>query len=379
MSKTRDAPSDNAYSHFRCEEAEVVDVHRKNFTVTVETRHSSKTVEDVQALVPYHHYSRGEGIHHLPEVGAICYLAWPSDNTPPFLMGYKGAASVRGTDDDAPERSTADAEGSDQDVSFRSGRMELNPGDIALTTRDDNFLVLRRGGIVQVGATSIAQRLYLPLLNYIRDFSENYRMDTFAGDVAWVVERQESDPAGDAPATYVFHCNTYAQDAKATVRIRHMALAGTDGSDRAAWEVKIAPQGIDRDTGDVSGEVYSLVITTTGEATEVIGASRDVTVRGDDTLTVEGTRTVNTTADHVVRADGKVDHTATGTAILGGSLVNVGSDGAASPGVLGDALVQWLSTQVWPVATVGGALVASPSPAAIAALQQILSRKVFLE
>jgi hypothetical protein len=88
-----------------------------------------------------------------------------------------------------------------------------------------------------------------------------------------------------------------------------------------------------------------------------------VEVGGNDTLDVTGSL-----------------HLAAGRdAILEGARVLVGGTDAAQRAVLGDMLVTWLSSQVWPVQTVGTAVVASPSPAAIAALQQILSRTVFVK
>ena len=354
----------------------MVDVNRKTFTMIVETRHSSKTVYDIQALAPYTHYANGEGFHHLPEVGAICYLAFPSDNTPPFVLGYKGAASVRQSPDDDPERSTTDEQGSDTDVSFQARRPKMNPGDIAMTTRDENFIILRRGGVLQLGATPISQRIYIPVLNYIKDFCENYQLNAFGGDVTWLVERQEDDPGDDAPATYIFHMNTAAQDEKATVRVRHMALAEPGGGDRVAWEVKVAPKAIDRDTGEVSGEVYSLEVTVQGDKTEVT-ASRTTTIEGNDNLTVQGTRTVDVSDDDVLTAGGAMRHTATGEAVFGGRQVKVGSRGAASPGVLGEVLVEVLASAVYTVNGTTGT--ATMSPASVAQLQRILSRKVFLE
>jgi hypothetical protein len=169
MAQSQDSPSDRRYSHFRCEEAIIINVNHKTWTVDVETRHSAKAVNDVQCLVPYHHFSGGEGMHYLPEVGAICMLGWPSDNTPPFIMGYKGAASVIGptSTDGEPQRSGTEATGSATDVSFKSNRPDLLPGDIAFTTRDENFIILRRGGVIQIGSTSIAQRLYIPILTLL--------------------------------------------------------------------------------------------------------------------------------------------------------------------------------------------------------------------
>ncbi len=243
MARTADAPSHRRFSTFRCEEGVVTDINRRDWTVTVETRHTAKSPSEVVTLSPYHHFENGEGFHIMPEVGAICMLAWPSDNTPPFIMGYKPAASTT-TSEDQENPAGADLEGEpvDQAVSFRSRRpRDMNPGDIAITTRDENFLMLRRGGIIQIGATAIAQRVYIPVLNFIRDFAENYRMDTFGGDVEWRVYRDEDDASGDAPAEYTFHLNTNAQDEKATVRVRHMALAAPGDSQRAAWEVYVAP------------------------------------------------------------------------------------------------------------------------------------------
>ncbi len=377
MSKTADAPSDNRYSHFRCEEGVVTNVNRKTYTVTVETRHSAKTIYDIQCLVPYHHYSNGEGIHYLPEVSSICMVAFPNDNTPPFIMGFKGAAGVLQSDDEAPENSTVDAEGSDTDVSFRSRRPQLNPGDIAFNTRDENFVILRRGGVLQVGATPISQRVYIPVLNYIKDFCENYRMDAFGGDVAWTVERQEDDPGDDAPAQYTFHMNTAAQDEKATVRVRYMALAEPGESARKALEVVIAPKNIDRDTGEYSGEKYTLVIDVDGNFTEVVKGSRDVTVEGSDDLTVTGNRSVTVQGTEEIASTGNLRHRSQQAASLEGALVRLVSQGATNPAVKGQQLVQFFATAVWVVNTTTGT--ATLSPGSIAQLQTLLSTKVFLE
>lgn len=369
-------PARNRYTRFTVEEAYVINVNRRNYTVDVETRHSAKTVADVQCMSPYHHFANGEGIYFLPEVGAICYLAWPSDHTPPFVLGFIGAASVRESDDDTAIRSTSDG-GSRTDTSFKSNRLDLNPGDIALTTRDENFIVLRRGGVLQIGATPIAQRIYIPIKNYVKDFAENYSMMTFAGDVSWTVEPSENDPGGDAPASYTFHMNQNAQDGKASVRVRHYPLNSPGGDEKTAWEVVIAPQNIDRDTGSYSGEVYTLLITNDGKKTELVGANREIRVRGDDKLNVDGKLEVTVGGDETHSVQGSLKLTSSQRAILGSSAQTlIGGDGASHPGVLGDVLVEILSALTLPVA---GATAGPPSPAVIAQFQRLLSRKVLLE
>lgn len=374
MTHTTGGPSHNAHSYFRCEEGVVTDYDRNARTLTVETRHSNKTIHDVRVISPYHHYLNGEGIDVNPEIGAICHIAWPSDNTPPFILGFLDAPSVLVSEDGSPQRSTSAAEGSPTDVSFQSRRPPMNPGDIALRTRDDNFIFLRRGGIVQIGATPVAQRIYLPVLNYIKDFAENYEMNTFGGDIQWTVGRQEQDPSGDAPATYVFHLNEFAQDAKATVRIQHLPVSQ---GDKTAWSVHIAPQGINRDDGSVQNEKYSLLITTGGEKTEIISAGRTVEVKGDDRLTISGSRTVDVSGDCNTTADGNIKSIAGQTHVVGGSIVKQGSEQAASPSVKGDALLQFFATATFIVDPSTSTAVMSPASAA--AMQMILSQKVFLE
>jgi hypothetical protein len=376
--RTSDAPSHNRYSHFRCEHGIITKVNPKTWTVVVETTHSSKTVDDVNISQPYLHFAGGEGIHHMPEVGAEVFLAWPSDNTNPFVMGYVGVASTLQSPDGAPLRSDGD-EGSATDVTYRSGRPELDPGDIAITGRDRNFVIFKRGGVVQIGSTHLAQRFYLPTLNYIKDFAENYSLNTLGGSVSWEVERAESDPSGEAPASWTLYANAYAQDAKASVRVRHTALSSPSGGERVAWDVVVAPQGIDNTDGSVSGEVYQLSVLMDGTKTELIGASRSVTVKGNDRLTVEGDQAVRVNGDLLYRIDGKATLRAGGELVLQGQRVRHGSGTASEPAVLGQQLFNLLSTAKWPVAPVGGSLVASPPPDFIINLRRALSRKVFVE
>jgi hypothetical protein len=344
----------------------------------VDTRHTGKTVEDVQVMSPYLHYENGEGIHHLPEVGAVCYLATPNDNTPPFILGYIGVPSVTNSLDSSPERPSPDAEGSNTDVSFKSRRIDMNPGDLAFTGRDENFVILRRGGVLQIGSTPVSQRFYIPVLNYIKDFCENYELNTFAGDVAWTVARQEEDPSGKAPSSYVFHLNEFAQDANATVRVRYLPLVSPGGT-KTAWDISVAPQGINRDDGTVSNEVYNLLITTSGDKTEMIGAGRSIEITGDDNLSITGNRSVTIEGNETVEVDQSISIVAGLNHVIGGSTVKIGSDKAASSAVKGTELAQLLGSAVWPVATVGGAMVAKPSAAWVLALQNALSNKVFVE
>jgi hypothetical protein len=371
MPRTADGPSRNRYSSFYCELAVVTNVNRKNWTCEVETIHSAKTHKDVQVASPYHHFAGGEGFHVLPEVGARCYVAKPVDDTPHIILCFVASPAVKAAEGDDPERSTTTPEGSNTDVSYQGNRLDLNPGDMALTGRDQNFIILRRGGVLQFGATPLAQRIVVPVRNYIHDFCENYELATPGGDVVWTVDRPELDPAGKAPASWVFHLNEFAVDKKATVRVRHLPLADA-GQKKVAWEVQVAAQGIDRQTGAVSNATYTLMVLTDGTTTEFIGASRTVDVKGDDTLTIGGKQTVSVTGDYEHTAAG-IKLTASKQASLVGKSVKLGDEGASEPAMLGNAFVDWAKNAIIQTPAGPGKI----NPISIQALQKVLSKVVF--
>lgn len=371
MARTKDSPSHSGFSPALFEEASITDVNRKTWTVTAQSTHRSKTFHDVQVMSPYHHYLQGEGFNHLPEVGARCVMMSLSDNSPPILLGYIGVPGVMQSEDGKPIQGTPTST-STTDVSYQSNRPDMNPGDMGFQGRDGNFFVLRRGGVLQIGATGIAQRIYLPIRNFIKDFAENYEMDLLGGDVSWTVERPELDPKGKSPATYRFQMQEYATDSAASVQIRHFPLSAPGGS-KAAWEVSVAPRGINKDSGKVSGATYTLLVSLDGTRSEFIGGNRTITVKGNDALTVSGNRTATITGDDTTTAK-NVTLKAKAEAVIDGKRIQL-IKGATEPALLGNKFFEWYGTQKW---VVTGGTVASPSPADIAGLRRVLSRKVFV-
>ncbi len=371
------SPARSGYSPFYCEAATILDVNRQNWTCKVATTHSSKILEDVQWCVPYHHFADGEGFHFMPEPGAKCYLAQPNDNTPPFIMAFVAPPAQKVAQGDAKLR--PDAGAGNQDVSYQSKRPDLNPGDMAITTRDGNFLILRRGGVVQIGATPLAQRVIVPVRNFVHDYAENYELATPGGDVNWIIERDELDPTGQPASSYTFHMREFATDKSATVRVRHLPLAGA-GAQKSAWEVHVAPDGIDTRSGSVSGAVYSMLVLTDGTQTELVGANRSVQVKGDDTLKVDGKHTITVGSDSKLTAT-NITSEASATNAVVGAAVKLGDKNAMSAGVLGDKLmsflagIQIITVQGSPGSPVTGTL----SPASAAKLQTLLSKVVFLK
>lgn len=175
------------------ETAMVVDVDIETYRVSVLTQHDGqKFLTELAFATPYQHYANGEGIYFMPEVGSTVWVCWPSDGSRPFIMGW------------APARETND--------SLRSNKMELNPGDIYLGTRDENFLILRRGGVVQVGGGPLSQRMFIPVNNTIKDFCENYGLHSLGGDLEWTIQREESTTDGKRPALLQVRAKEYAND-----------------------------------------------------------------------------------------------------------------------------------------------------------------------
>src|SRR5258708_39925591 len=108
------------------ETARIIDVDVATYTVSIATQFSKKPQNDIGFATPYQHFNNGEGIYFMPEVGSLCWVCFPSDGNRPFVLAWKSAS------DEGDERSK---------------KQDLNPGDIYLGTRDENFLILRRGGI----------------------------------------------------------------------------------------------------------------------------------------------------------------------------------------------------------------------------------------
>ena len=360
---SQSGPSTDDFFPAVIEEATVVDVNKANYTVTVVTRHTQKKFEDLQCALPYFHNENGEGIYFLPEVGARCQVFRGNDTTPPFILGFIAIPGVRESDDGTPTRSTPEG-GSTTDVSFRGRRLDILPGDIFMTTRDENFILLRRGGVLQLGATDIAQRIYIPVNNFIRDFCENYTMDAFGGNIRWTVERKENDPGGNAPVSYVFHVNEYAQDDKASFRVRHFPVRGPEGGDAQVWEVVVAAQKINTETGEYSDATYTMLIKMNGEKTEFIGANYSLRVKGNYDVQVDGDASIK--AGGKAKLEGATEARVKAAQVITDGTTLLGGADAVEPGVLGTQLMTYLTT-------LGSAAGVGPPPPAILSTKVKLS------
>lgn len=399
----------------RIETGVVANINVRNLTIDWVAQYSGRQIPDVQIMTPYLHYNNGEGFTCVPEVGAICAICWPTDDDPPFVLGFLAASELEGaeiskfikekmtepgveTEGDMDKQNTISSGGSTEvsenpsDATFRAGRPILNPGDMLWQGRDENFVVLRRGGVLQLGSTNICQRAYIPVLNYIRDFCENYELNTAAGSLSWTVKRQESDTSGNAPTEYELIAREFAQDKKASIKVLLGSLDDAvqpPGGDKTYLEVTIAPQQIDPHSGEVSGKdkfvirldkAGNMYVHQAGTRTEEIDGDLTVTVKGSETHTVQGSQEVQVDGNQIVAVGQNHELSGVGSTedwsgnkVIGAAQLLLGGQAASEPAVLGGRLVSWLLAHTHPVA---GALASSVDPATATALNTALSSVV---
>jgi hypothetical protein len=384
ITSTSNSPTTASFGPAWIEKGTVSSVDLKNYTIDVVSEYSSKTIPQVQIMHPYFHTAAGEGIFFMPEVGAIVWVCHPSDNDPPFVLGFMGSFELEGAkkanlEDRAGQAkneteelldefkksiaspgstsgSTGSASKKSVGASARAGRPFLNPGDIMMQTRDRNFMILRRGGVIQIGATPTCQSIYIPVKNYLRQFAENIDWTTPAGLMTWTVKREEDDAGGNAPCLYRMALRDKAQNDKADVQVQ---VGHVD--DTVRYKIQVAPTGIDVEKGSVSGiPVFTMDIDSTGNQTfdikgklkYSIKGGRDVLIVGTDKLNVVGKREVvvsgvydESVVGAVTKKAAAITETYIGSRVVNALMHTLGPP-PAEPVVLGTKLLAWLVTHV---------------------------------
>jgi hypothetical protein len=275
------------------ETAQVIDVHPESYTVSVVTQFTQKAIVELAFASPYHHFANGEGIFFMPEVGSLCWVCFPSDGGKPFVLAW------------APAR--------DKDDTLRSNRPTLNPGDIFLGTRDENQIILRRGGVLQIAGGPLCQRLFIPVNNTISDFCENFGLHALGGDLEWTVERAETTTDGRRPAH---------------LRIKAKEFASDEGY---VATLEIGSHG-DRDPS-----ILSLNIFESGEKDAAVKVSVLLDKTGNLSFTVKQSVTWTVTQDVVLDVGGNVV-----VDVPSSKKIQLGK-GADEPLVLGNVLKQALT------------------------------------
>jgi len=292
----------------------VMNVNLVNYTVDCISQFDRHYYYDIQVSSPYMHYNSGEGIFVMPDVGAVCFVCIPSDSSPPFVNSFimpmqqaGNTSKPLGNPDDAITTSIksnqlvdqGDLTGTDapqgtrsrsgkvefphNDARFDGGRPEIKPGDVFMKGRDGNFVILHRGGVLQIGGSSLAQRIYIPLANKIFDVSGDYEHQNVGGAIKWGIQE---GPSIDNPAAQ--HMETYrlfANDQFCDIRIAKgkvlnpvteppkvgstffgdstsdLQNAGIGTTAPVVMEVVIAPGGFKAGTGDLANPAVAKQMT----------------------------------------------------------------------------------------------------------------------
>ena len=194
--------------------AKIIEIDPQTYTCTVVTIAEHREITNVKFAVPYLGPDRGAGINIMPEVDAFCYVQLPPDGSGAFIWGF--------TMIEDPDESNRQDHTDEEGPSYRGERPPLEPGDLALTTKDGNFLYIRRGGIIQIGASQLAQRVYIPIENVIRDYFVRYHGFSPFGEIIWdhSMVTKDSVNSGDIAAIVKFSCKERAFDSKNSIEVR---------------------------------------------------------------------------------------------------------------------------------------------------------------
>lgn len=365
-----------AYMH----ECRVVNVNLVNWTVDVRTQFDNKFFGNIQVASPYMHPNRGEGIYVMPEVNSKCIVCLPSDGPPPFVASFiMPVESVEDFDTDQVQGTTGMGPST-----FQGGRPRAKPGDIFLRGRDGQFVVLHRGGVLQVGSTSLAQRMYIPLGNIITDISQNYEHHNTGGSIRWGITSSSTDKTPETEFVQTFR--VLANDEKADVRVAIGKVlqptpepAGEDGeiSTNAGFglgrggdnpvvcEVAIAPQGFETESGaptraqDIT--TFKFVFDKTGNA--FMRAEGNVNIRIKKKLRIRADQDITFSTKGLLLAESSEDRVRIqgnkGVEIVAENGVVTINGGATPVAVVGSAVDVLISIPV-PIITPVGPGVISP-------------------
>lgn len=256
----------------------VVNVDLVNYTVDVYSQFDQLRIPAVPIGAPYLHPNRGDGFSVVPEVGSKCAVCWPGDSSPPFVLAFvmphetipmSGSADApNGTSDRASSNQAATS------ASFAGGRDKGKPGDMGIRGRDGQFVMLHRGGVLQIGSTELAQRVYIPLTNLVMDVAENYAMYNSGGSIKWGI--QEGEGETKLPAEFKQTFRVYANEKYADLRvgigrlhdpvpetdsdgITDLAAAGVGKTEPVVYEIALARNGFKAEDGALLAGTGSLV------------------------------------------------------------------------------------------------------------------------
>lgn len=340
-------------------EARVLDFNLVTWTVDVRTQFDQKFFPNVQVASPYMHANRGEGWYCIPEVNAKCLVCLPSDGPPPiilaFMMPMETPEDPEGSDGDT---AAAETTGTSTGAVFSGGRTRGKPGDQIWRGRDGNFVILHRGGVLQIGATELAQRIYIPLGNIVTDISQDYEHHNTGGSINWGMASSSTDdnPETEFRQTFRMYANDERSDVRIAVGKVHQPVPEPSGDagevssnaslgigDQIVLELVVAPGGFDTEAGTPATDVTKLTklrLFFDAAGNGFLRAEGSVNLRikqklrlvVDEGIEVSTKKTCQITADesvHIVGSKGVQITAAKGAVVINGGDTPVAAVGSA--------------------------------------------------
>jgi hypothetical protein len=311
-------------------DGKVIGLNLVDWTVDVSTTFDRKKYLNIQVASSYMHYSNGEGIYAMPEIGAKCTVCLPSDSSPPFVLCFIMPVEkvADASTPDAPKGTTSHGGVMNNATAarFDGGRPRAKPGDIMLRGRDGQFVILHRGGVLQIGANELSQRIFIPLDNHMLDISERYSHHNVGGSILWGLSAGLQDTA----VTNVEVFRVFADDKYADIRISKGHVANPIDPEsglpaRVVYEVVVSPKGFNADSGDAASSdtagavVYKFALDREGNISTAI--------KGDVFCHIKKKLTLKVDSDLVVETDTHMAITAkSGMDISGGVYTHVKGD-----------------------------------------------------
>ena len=297
------------------ESARVIRVNAEAFLVDVVTDLTGRRARDLDVggigISP-----QGAMTGYMPQPGDYCLVVFPSDTTIPKILMY------------LPVLNRIDG--------ARGYRMKMQPGDHVMSTEDGNYVAVRRGGIVDIAANPITRRMWVPVLNQIKDFCETYILNTAGGVLRWSNRRDAlATTALGSGTELVWEIKESSKGQVVLVLRQGKVDTVKDMPDRAIDHKSVVDGGLElaRVTVDRLGNL------------KVEYASANVKVRGDANLEVGGDVNLDVTGEYNVKATEGIN--------LGG--------GTLESAALGESLVSALASFLTDVVTNAAAFVTPPS------------------
>lgn len=367
----------------------IISVDSKNWLLDVFCEFSGREYKDIQMSSPYFHYNNGEGYYVMPEIGAQCIVAALSDANPPVILGFTAileekepleeddGKTTQELEDEGIESPPTDPGEEDKaSFSFANGRPLVRPGDQYMRTRDGNFIVLRRGGVVQIGSTATAQTIFMPVDNLIRTFAQNYELDLIGGRAAWEVVQEED---GSSSCINTFTWREYAENANVSAVMRIGDL------DENFFRFYMLINGIDAKTLEYSSTppieiTFSKegdIVSACKNYTMVVEENRSIEVKGKETEDF-GSLERTVSLDQKLKfktetreGDSSTEKLKSKTIIANSITLGGGGLGGAEPLLKGTTVLNWMLAHTHPVSAALAGPTTNPLPANVALTDKV--------